>query len=314
MPQSESQPLRIGTRGSKLAKVQAELVQRLLLEKTGTRCELVIVKTTGDRILDRPLADAGGKGLFTKELEEALLQDEIDLAVHSMKDVPVAMPAGLTIAALLPREDARDAFLSLKAETLQDLPKGAVVGTSSVCRSAQVMRARPDLEIRLLRGNVDTRLAKLDAGEYDAILLAMAGLRRLGLESRVTSILPMEQWLPALAQGAIGIETRENDSRMAGVAALNDETTAITLACERAFQAALDGSCRSSIGGYARWRNGHLTFEGEVLSHDGSGYAVEQIDMKLSGKTAKDRVAEAARLGNDAGLSLKPRVEQWLQR
>lgn len=314
MPQSESRPLRIGTRGSKLARVQAELVQRLLLEKTGTRCELVIVKTTGDRILDRPLADAGGKGLFTKELEEALLRDEIDLAVHSMKDVPVAIPAGLTIAALLPREDARDAFLSPKAKTLEGLPRGAVVGTSSVRRSAQVARARADLEIRLLRGNVDTRLAKLDAGDYDAILLAMAGLKRLGLETRVTSILSLQHWLPALAQGAIGIETRDGDSRVQRVAELNDEATTITLACERAFQATLDGSCRSSIGGYARWENGRLIFEGEVLSHNGSGHAVEQIDMILAGKTADDRVAEAARLGNEAGLSLKPRVEHWLER
>jgi hydroxymethylbilane synthase len=307
MPQSPASPLRIGTRGSKLARFQAELAQRLLQEKAGIACELVIVKTSGDRILDRPLADAGGKGLFTKELEEALLQGEIDLAVHSMKDVPVAIPAGLKIAALLPREDARDAFLSVKAKTLEDLPKGAVIGTSSVRRQAQVARARPDLEIRLLRGNVDTRVAKLDAGDYDAILLAMAGLKRLGLAARATSILPLESWLPALAQGAIGIETRD-DAVTAQVAVLNDELTEITLACERAFQLALDGSCRTSIGGYARLDGNRLIFAGEVLAPDGSDSAGETINTKLSG----DLVAEAARLGREAGLKLKPRVAPWL--
>ncbi|MBI3676336.1 MAG: hydroxymethylbilane synthase [Proteobacteria bacterium] len=307
MPQSPSSSLRIGTRGSKLARFQAELVQRLLKENAGIACELVIVKTSGDRILDRPLADAGGKGLFTKELEEALLRQEIDLAVHSMKDVPVQIPAGLKIAALLPREDARDAFLSPKAKTLQDLSKGAVIGTSSVRRKAQVMRARPDLEIRLLRGNVDTRLAKLDAGTFDAILLAMAGLKRLGLAARVTSILPLVSWLPALAQGAIGIETRD-DNVAKQVAPLNDETTAIALACERAFQASLDGSCRTSIGGYAKVEKDRLMFEGEVLAPDGSAFAGEKIDVRLSG----DFVVEAARLGREAGLTLKPRVAQWL--
>ena len=307
MPQSPSPFLRIGTRGSKLARYQAELVQRLLKEKAGIACELVIVKTSGDRILDRPLADAGGKGLFTKELEEALLRNEIDLAVHSMKDVPVDIPAGLKIAALLPREDARDAFLSAKAKTLLELPKGAVIGTSSVRRKAQVARARPDLEIRLLRGNVDTRLAKLDAGEFDAILLAMAGLKRLGLAARVTSIVPLDSWLPALAQGAIGIETRDDDVAKQ-IALLNDETTAIALACERAFQASLDGSCRTSIGGYAKLEKDRLIFEGEVLAPDGSAFAGEKFDVQLSG----DLVSEAARLGREAGLTLKPRVAQWL--
>lgn len=279
------------------------------LAAQGVESELVPLKTTGDRIQDRPLAGAGGKGLFVKELEEALLDNRIDLAVHSMKDVPVILPQELCIAALLPREDARDAFLSHKARTLAELPKGARVGTSSVRRQAQVARARPDVKIATLRGNVDTRLAKLDAGEFHAILLACAGLKRLGMLDRATTILPLDEWLPALSQGAIGIEARKDDERANSmVRALNDVPTSIALACERAFQAALDGSCLTPIGGHAGFMDGRLKFRGEVISPDGSGYGDTALDHRLGA----DAEREAATLGREAGLSLKPRVVQWL--
>jgi hydroxymethylbilane synthase len=280
-----------------------------LLRAKGAVCEIVTVKTTGDRIQDRPLADAGGKGLFVKELEDALLGGEIDLAVHSMKDVPTALPSGLVIAALLPREDPRDAFLSLKAKSLADLPKGARVGTSSVRRQAQVLRARPDLVPVLLRGNVDTRLAKLDAGEFDAMLLALAGLKRLGLQARATSLLDAENWLPALAQGAIGIELRESDTQTrAPVTALNDTKTEIALACERSFQAVLDGTCRTPIGGLATIVGNTLSFHGEVIAPDGSGSADMEIEIELG----SDPVREAANAGREAGLLVKPRAARWL--
>jgi hydroxymethylbilane synthase len=299
--------IRIGTRGSRLARVQSDMVAAALKAK-GAACEIVVVKTSGDRILDRPLADAGGKGLFTKELEEALFSNSIDLAVHSMKDVPAALPPGLSIGAVLPRENPRDVFLSHKAKILADLPEGARIGTSSVRRQALVARARPDLQIALLRGNVDTRIRKLDDGEYDAILLAYAGLTRLGLESRVTSFMPIEDWLPALSQGAIGIEIRANDSKTVSlVSQLNHRPSEIALACERAFQLALDGSCRTPIGGLATFANNRLVFRGEVIAPDGSDFVVTGFDVLFTGG-----VDEAARLGRKAGEELHPRAQQWL--
>jgi hydroxymethylbilane synthase len=289
--------LRIGTRGSKLALVQANLVAGLV----GVPAEIVVLKTSGDRIQDRPLADAGGKGLFVKELEDALLADRIDLAVHSMKDVPVALPEGLAIAALLPREDPRDVFVSNVSPTLAGLPQGARMGSSSVRRVAQCLRARPDLQCQLLRGNVDTRLRKLDGGEMDAMLLALAGLKRLGLEHRITEFL---DFLPALAQGAIGIETRADDTRTRdAVAVLNDADTAAALACERAFQDALGGSCRSPMAGLARVESGRVIFEGEVLAPDGSDRVATKIEAAM---------ADAARAGREAGLSIRPRATPWL--
>ncbi len=301
--------LRLGTRGSKLARAQSGTVRAALADVAGVACELVVMKTSGDRVQDRPLADIGGKGLFTKELEEALLRGEIDLAVHSMKDVPPTPPSGLKIAAVLPREDVRDAFLSHAVASLNALPKGARVGTSSVRRTAQVARARSDLEILPLRGNVDTRLAKLDSGACDAILLAHAGLRRLGLQHRVTSLLPTETWLPALSQGAVGIEIRSDDDTVAhAVARLNDPATEIALACERAFQSALDGSCRTPIAGLATLTNGVLAFRGEVLAPDGRDFAATDFERKLG----DDPVAEAAAAGQAAGMALKPRVRAWL--
>jgi hydroxymethylbilane synthase len=305
MPQS-AKPLRLGTRGSKLALVQAGMVRDRLIE-TGAACEIAVLKTSGDRIQDRPLADAGGKGLFTKELEEALLREEIDLAVHSMKDVPTLLPHGLSIVSILPREDARDVFVSTKAKALHDLPKNARVGTSSVRRVAQLKRARPDAETVLLRGNVDTRLRKLDDGKYDAIILALAGLRRLGLEARVTRTL--DDWLPALAQGAIGIEVRETDARTTGlVKRLDHAPSAIAVACERAFQSALDGSCRTPIAGLATIDGSKLSFRGEVLAPDGSDFVATAFEIAL-GQNPEE---EAVRAGNEAGLTLKPKAKGWL--
>lgn len=308
MPQSPTS-LRLGTRGSKLARVQAEMVRAELAAQANAECEIVVVKTSGDRIQDRPLADAGGKGLFTKELEDALLSGEIDLAVHSMKDVPAMLPAGLAIASILPREDTRDAFIARTAKTLDALPRGARIGTSSVRRQAQIARARPDLEIALLRGNVDTRLAKLDAGDYAAILLAYAGLRRLGLAARVTALMPLQSWLPALAQGAVGIEIRDSDSRtLSAVKTLNDRNAEIALACERAFQLALDGSCRTPIAGLATLNGDRLAFRGEVLAPDGRDFVETSFECVLS----DNAVAEAADAGREAGLALKPRAARWL--
>lgn len=306
MPQNRT--LRLGTRGSKLALVQAEMV-RSALKSQGRACEIVILKTSGDRIQDRLLADVGGKGLFVKELEDALLRDDIDLAVHSMKDVPTDLPAGLSLSTFLEREDPSEAFLSHKASSLTDLPKGARIGTSSVRRQAQVKRARPDLEIRLLRGNVDTRLAKLDAGQLDAIILAYAGLKRLGMESRATQVLAPSQWLPSLGQGVIGIEIRSTDSfARESLGFLNHKPSEIALLCERAFQAALDGSCRTPIAGLAEVSGDKLSFDGEVLAPDGSDFANASFTIAL-GDDARE-IAEKA--GRDCGLALKPRVAKWL--
>jgi hydroxymethylbilane synthase len=300
--------LRIGTRGSRLATAQADMVARALAA-AGTPCEIVLIKTTGDRIQDRPLADAGGKGLFTKELEEALGAGTIDLAVHSMKDVPVTLPAGLGIAAILEREEVPDVFISPRAPSMKALSAGARVGTSSVRRAAQLKRARPDLVPVLLRGNIDTRLGKLDQGAMDAIILALAGLKRLGLAARATEILSTDEWLPSLAQGAVGIEIREDDGRTkSAVSMLDHAPTAIALACERAFQAALDGSCRTPIAGLATFDGMKLSFKGEVLAPDGSDYVATDfcIDHIRCGKS------DAARAGREAGNKLKPRAAGWL--
>ncbi|MEA2779455.1 MAG: hydroxymethylbilane synthase, partial [Rhodospirillaceae bacterium] len=237
--------LRIGTRGSPLALAQAHLVgDRLAAVHAHLPApEIVVIKTTGDRVQDRKLEEIGGKGLFTKEIEEALNEGRIDLAVHSMKDMPTFLPEGLVIACLLPREDPRDVLFSPHAKNLKDLPRGARVGTSSLRRQAQVLALRPDVEVVMFRGNVGTRLEKLAAGQVDATLLALAGLIRLGQAERATAILSTEEMLPAVAQGAIGIEIRESDARTAGLLApLDDPATEITVGAERACLAVLDGS------------------------------------------------------------------------
>jgi hydroxymethylbilane synthase len=244
--------LRIGARGSTLALVQARLVQKLLAERHGVALDAIEIRTittSGDRLTEVPLSEVGGKGLFSKEIEAALEAGEIDLGVHSSKDMATRLPKGLVLAAFLPREDIRDAFVSLKVTSLDDLPRGARLGSSSLRRASQMLRARPDLEIVAFRGNVDTRLRKLADGVADATLLAVAGLNRLGRQSDITAYLDPEHFPPAPAQGAIGLEIRADDARTAGlVAPLNHVATATAVHAERALLAALDGSCRTAIG------------------------------------------------------------------
>lgn len=270
--------IRIGTRGSALALAQAHEVKGRLMAAHGlpeTAFEIVIIKTTGDMILDRPLSEVGGKGLFTKEIEEALFEKRIDLAVHSMKDMQTALPDGLTIGATLPREDVRDAFISLKHKSFDSLPNGAVVGTSSLRRQAQIKRIRPDLQIVGFRGNVQTRLNKLRDEVAEATFLACAGLRRLGLADHITDAVPVDRMLPAVAQGAIGIEIRIDDEDTAKIIApLDDQATALCVTAERAFLGTLEGSCRTPIAGLARLDGGTLTFKGETLSPDGTRHVV----------------------------------------
>jgi hydroxymethylbilane synthase len=295
--------LRIGSRGSPLALAQASEVRNRLVANCGldpARIAIRVIRTSGDAIQDRPLAEAGGKGLFTKEIEEALLAGEIDLAVHSSKDMPTLLPNGLVLAAFLPREDVRDAFISRSAKTLGELPAGATLGTASLRRQAMAKRLRPDLKIAALRGNVETRLRKLDAGEVDATLLALAGLKRLGLANAATTVLDVDEFLPAVGQGAIGIETRTNDDAALGlVAAVNDPDTAAALSAERAFLAVLDGSCRTPIAGHATVAGDALRFHGMILRPDGS----EAFETERSGLRS-----DAAALGEDAGRELKGRA------
>jgi len=295
--------VRIGTRGSPLALAQAREVQNRLAAACGlavARIEIKTIRTTGDMIQDRPLTEAGGKGVFTKEIEEALLAGTIDLAVHSSKDLPAALPKGLLLAAFLPREDARDAFISRKAKTLRDLWPGAVVGTASPRRQALLKRLRADLAIVPLRGNVETRLRKIEAGDADATVLAVAGLKRLGLMAAATTVFDIEEFLPAVGQGAIGIETRADDAATRTlVAAIDDPDTASAVTAERAFLAALDGSCRTPIAGHAHVANGTLHFRGMIVTPDGG----EALEVTRDG-----RREQAAALGADAGQDLKSRA------
>jgi hydroxymethylbilane synthase len=295
--------LRIGSRGSPLALVQAREVQSRIAAAAGidaAKIEIKVIRTTGDAVVDRPLAEAGGKGLFTKEIEEALLAGSIDLAVHSSKDLPTILPAGLVLAGFPPREDPRDAFISRKAATLRELPPGAVIGTSSPRRHALVKRLRPDATVVTLRGNVETRLRKLEAGEVDATLLAVAGLKRLGLVSAATAILDPAEFLPAVGQGAIGIETRDGDAETrAFVEAIDDADTSAALAAERAFLAVLDGSCRTPIGGHATLHGSTLRFRGIIVKPDGSA----ALEVRREGRREK-----AVELGEDAGRELHDRA------
>jgi len=295
--------LRIGTRGSPLALAQAGQVRERLAAVLGwsaDRIALEVIRTTGDLIRDRPLSEAGGKGLFTREIEQALLAGAVDLAVHSAKDMPTALPPGLLIAATPPREDARDVFISRTAGTLDDLPPGAVVGTASLRRQALVKRRRPDVAVASMRGNVETRLRKLDAGEVDATLLALAGLRRLGIAEAATAVLEADDFLPAVGQGVIAVEARMNDSRVRALLdAIDHADTAAALAAERAFLAVLDGSCRTPIAGHATVAAGGLRFRGLVAKPDGSD---------LVECTREGAVADAAALGADAGRELRQRA------
>jgi hydroxymethylbilane synthase len=292
--------LKIGSRGSRLALAQAEETRSRLCTAHGfdpTEIEIVAITTTGDKVRDRPLNEIGGKGLFTKEIEEALLSGAIDLAVHSMKDMPARLPEPLVIAALLPREDARDALISPTCTRIRELPEACVVGSASVRRVAQLKRLRPDISTVNLRGNVETRLAKLDRGDVAATFLACAGLKRLGLAHRITAPVPEEEMLPAVAQGAIGIEIRASDSFVRELlVAINDMPTEVAVACERAFLATLDGSCRTPIAGHAVITDGRLEFRGEALTLDG------QMTFAAARTGA---FKDAARLGHDAGEEVK---------
>ncbi len=296
------EPLLIGTRGSPLALWQAEHVRAALIAAHGGELApaLSVITTSGDRIKDKPLRDFGGKGLFTKEIDEALLEGHVAMAVHSMKDLPTELPAGIAIAAVLKRADPRDAFISRSAPSLAALKPGAVVGTSSLRRQAQVRRARPDVAVIDLRGNVETRLAKLDAGQADATLLAKAGLDRLGLAGEAAAILSTEEMLPAVAQGAIGVVIRADDDKTRDLLApLNDASSATAVTCERAFLARLDGSCKTPIAGLAEIADGGLRFRGLILTPDGSEWHFVEIEGAAE---------DAEQIGGEAGDALLARA------
>ena len=295
--------LRIGTRGSPLALVQARMVRSRLAAAAGLEegaIELIVIRTTGDTIQDRTLAEEGGKGLFTKEIEEALLEGRVDLAVHSAKDMPTVLPGGLVLAACLEREDPRDAFISRKVRSLSDLARGASLGTASLRRQAIAKRARPDLRVLPLRGNVETRLRKLDAGEVDATILALAGLKRLGLSDRAAVVMSADEFLPAAGQGAIGIETREDNKGVRDILARVDHgDTSVAIACERAFLGTLDGSCKTPIAGHATVSGDAIQFRGLIARPDGSA----AHDIAGTGKRK-----DAATIGAEAGRELKHRA------
>lgn len=305
---TEKPILRIGTRGSPLALHQAELVRATLASENGIapeEIEIVTIRTSGDAVRDRPLADVGGKGLFTKEIEEALLDGRVDLAVHSAKDVPTFLPPGLTLAAYLKREDARDAFVSTLVGSVAELPHGSVVGSASVRREALIRRMRPDVEVKLLRGNVHTRLEKVASGEFAGSVLALAGLKRLGLDAQAREILDPAVFPPSVGQGAIAIEIRADDAAAAAhVAKVNHGPTSTALAAERAFLAVLDGSCRAPIAGHAEIENGRVQFYGLLIATNGH----EFVETRREGAAA-----DAAALGADAGQELKRRASAALR-
>jgi len=294
-----SRPIKIGTRGSVLALAQAHETRDRMMSAHGLPAdafEIVVIKTTGDRITDRPLKEIGGKGLFTREIEEALTTGAIDIAVHSMKDMPTIQPEGLIIDCLLPREDVRDAFVSLHFGSIAELPQGATVGSSSLRRRAQLAHRRPDLKLVEFRGNVQTRLKKLEDGVAVATFLAMAGLRRLDMVHVARSGINPEEMLPAVAQGAIGIERRLDDLRMADLLRpLHDAETGYRIAAERAFLARLDGSCQTPIAGLAEVAGDRLTLRGEILRPDGSDV--------ISG-TREGMIADGPAMGEDLAAEL----------
>jgi hydroxymethylbilane synthase len=295
--------IKIGTRGSPLALAQAEDVKARLLDAhpalAADVIEIVVIKTSGDRILDRHLMLAGGKGLFTKEIEEALIAGEIDCAVHSSKDMPTKLPDGLELSVFLPREDARDVFISDKFSQFSDLPKGAVLGTASLRRRAQALRLRPDLEVVTFRGNVQSRLRKLSEGQADATFLARAGLNRLGMEQAATETLPLTDFMPAPAQGAVTVEVRTGDQRMDEMLApLHCSETALAVTAERAFLAALDGSCRTPIAAHAAVQADEILMHAELLSIDGKKVFEKHVHGAATLSAAKQ-------MGTEAGLEIK---------
>jgi hydroxymethylbilane synthase len=299
MPQMQTKAFRIGTRGSPLALAQAHETRDRLMSAHGlaeSDFEIVVLSTKGDRVTDRPLSEIGGKGLFTAELEEQLSRGELDFAVHSSKDMATKLPEGLAIAAYLPREDVRDAFVGRVAAKLMDLPEGAMVGTASLRRQALVRMLRPDLQVKIFRGLVDTRLRKLAEGDADATLLAYAGLKRLGKPEVVTELLDPKLFPPAPAQGAICIEARVGDQRISELLApINDRATFAAVTCERAFLEVLDGSCRTPIAGLASVDDERLSFSGMILTPDGGRH--HRIEVKGS-------VEDFAELGRKAGMEI----------
>lgn len=299
----QTKPFRIGTRGSPLALAQAhETRDRLMLAHNlpAEMFEIVVLSTKGDRITDRSLSEIGGKGLFTEELEQQLSSGELDLAVHSSKDMPTKLPEGLYLSAFLPREDVRDAVIGRTAPSLQQLPHGATVGSSSLRRQALIRRLRPDVKVITFRGLVETRLRKLADGEVDATLLAFAGLKRLGKQEVPTQLLDPSEFPPAPAQGAICIESRIGDARINGLLdAINDQPTFDAVTCERAFLGALDGSCRTPIAGLATIEGDRLRFSGTILTPDGS----RSFEIAAEG-----HVSEAAKLGREAGEAIRAKA------
>ena len=285
--------IKIGTRASLLAVTQSTWVKDQIEQQyPGTTVELVKITTKGDKILDVPLAKVGGKGLFVKEIEDALLDGRVDLAVHSMKDVPAELPDGLQVAIVPEREIPQDAFISVNYKTVDDLPEGAVIGTSSLRRKSQLACLRPDLNIKDLRGNLDTRLRKLDEGEYDAIILAGAGLNRLGMQERITTLFTSKQMLPAIGQGSLGIELRIADSELLdGMQFLHDNKTATAVAAERSFLLRLEGGCQVPIGG-------HATVDGDTVHLVG---LIADVDGKV---ILKEQLSGPANTAEDIGRSL----------
>ncbi len=289
--------LRIATRGSKLALAQSEWVKRSIAARhSDLSVELIRIKTRGDKIVDSPLTQIGGKGLFVREIEEALLNREADLAVHSLKDMPAELPQGLKLAAFPEREDCRDAFISVRHPNLEDLPQGARVGTGSLRRSAQLRHLRPDIEVVPLRGNVDTRLSKLDAGDFDAIILAAAGLKRLGLAYRISQFIPRTEVLPAIGQGALGLEVRSEDAKTRGLLGfLNHRETELTIRAERAFLEKMEGGCEVPMAALCRIEGNRLDLCGMVAELDGS-------------RIIRDRMTGELGSPEDLGVSLARRL------
>lgn len=308
-----TEQIRIASRGSPLALAQAKLARATLARAHGWAmseidriCPILTFRTTGDRVQDRPLAELGGKGLFAKEVEDALLQDEADIAVHSMKDLPALQPQGLCLASVLEREDPRDAFLGSARQKFSELGDGARVGTSSVRRAAQALRLRPDLKIVPLRGNVQTRLDKLSAGEADGIFLARAGLARLDLIPSNCEFLELDDWLPALCQGTIGLEIRDDDDKArALVTKIDHPLSHLAASTERGFLASLDGSCRTPIAGLAQVDTNILKFRGEVLSLDGRKAWRASRELALADKIDADAQRNANALGQDAAREVR---------
>jgi len=279
-------PVRIGTRGSLLAKWQAEYVRKRIFQATGVETEIVVIKTTGDSMQQAPFSQIGGKGVFIKELEEALLDEQIDLAVHSVKDIPTDVPSRLCFPAVCRRDGTRDALIGGKGETLSKLRRGARVGTSSLRRASQLRHARPDLDIREMRGNVDTRLRKVDSGEYEAIVLAKAGLDRLGMSARITEVLSADVCMPAVGQGAIAVQARLKDADLSdALAPLDDNETRQSIVAERALLGALQGGCQVPLGAWARFERNELAMDAVVCSPDGSNY----IRQRASGPAEQPR-------------------------